>query len=199
LPLIDLAADGPSIDQMKCLGERWIRCGFLGTDRRSSTAAERGKEIIAGSSVGDLHSACTDGQSPELLFGHGDLRDAIEHVLCGNATNRSVRVVPQILFIARDRNRRTLVGLRIANVAHQLLEVVLVLDQLGTERIEQLRVARRVTRSEIVHGIDDPHAGEVCPNPVRYTLGEEGVFIAGHPFGQDDASVFPVGRRGASA
>ena len=95
-------------------------------------------------------------------------------------------------LVAGVAGETPLVGLRVADVANQLSEVVLVLDQLLAQSLKQFRVAGRVADADVVDGLDDPPAEELRPDAVGDVGGKVGVVRRGEPLGHDQAAVLAL-------
>src|SRR5262249_19698060 len=133
--LLNLALDRVAVEHMQGLRERGLRLGFAGTDRVAWGTAEGRQEVVARRAVGNFDRSSTQRQTLELVADAGHLADAVEQLLGRNPADIGVGEVPLVEFVRRIASGRALIGVRRADVANELPEVVLVFDQLLTESL----------------------------------------------------------------
>ena len=76
--------------------------------------------------------------------------------------------VQRVRLITRIAEKTSLVGVRVANIAHELLEVELVLDQPLAKFLKQLRIAGRVADPNIIDWLDNSDPVD-CENNIVST------------------------------
>ena len=111
--------------------------------------------------IGELDGAHPARLPGELLGGVGDEVDCVEEDLGGQAPRVEARVVLAIVEVVVIGDRAQLVGAAVADRAHELLQVVAALHEVGGELVEKGGVARRIGDAEVVLGVDQA-AAEKC-------------------------------------
>ena len=172
--------------------KRRLAADIAGADRLARRTAESREEVIGGRPVGNLHRPCAQRQAAKLVLRFRHLRDAVAEHLGLDPPHAGVGEVPLVAFVAGVGLRRPLIGLREADIAHQPLEVVLVLDQLAAKLLVKLGIDRRIADANVVDRLDDADAEEVGPDAIGHAGGEEGIVGRGQPVGQHLAAVLAV-------
>ena len=95
-----------------------------------------------------------------------------------------MRVIAGVVLVARHAGRAELIGPRVKNEPHQVLQVELVLDQFAQQVPHQRLIRGGVARPQIVDRFDQPHAQIMPPNAIDNRAGEGVVLRIGDPGGQ---------------
>ena len=130
----DLFLDGRAIDHVQRLAERRAHF-FARAHGLAIAAAEGGQEIIRRLAVRDFDRARAGGQAFVFLLGLGHLADAVEHDLGAHAADRGLREIAVVERVGFVRARRGLISARSADVAHDVTEIVVILDDLFRQRL----------------------------------------------------------------
>src|SRR5205807_536035 len=147
-----------AVEQVQRLRQRRLQPYLAGADRLARGPAERRQEVGADAAVRDLHGPGALRQAGELVLRLRHGGDAVQQRLRPDAADAGVAEVTRVTSVAVVRLRRQLIGPRQADVAHQLLEVVLVLGEALAQLLQQLRVGRRIADAHVVHLVDDADA-----------------------------------------
>src|SRR5438874_150401 len=67
------------------------------------------------------------------------------------------------------------------------------LDKILLERLEQVRIARRIAPANVVHRINNAAPEEIAPGAIGHRLGEIGIFLRGQPVHKSRAPVALLG------
>ena len=94
-----------------------------------------------------------------------------------------MRKIGEVLFVGLVGATGELVGTRGADVADQLLEIVVVIDKLGREGLKQFRVAGGIGNAHVVNGVGNPNPEKVSPYDIDHVLGEPRILLGGEPSG----------------
>ncbi len=160
----DLARDGGAVEHVQGLGETGIRA-HLGRDTPYRVARVR-RSSGSRSTSGHRRSArparptasrgtSPSSRSPGKCSRAASRRECDAHVGVGE--------VPFIHLIRRVTYRTPLIGVRIADVAHQLPEIEVVVPQPFAQLVEQGRIARRIADPNVVHRFHDRPAQKSAP------------------------------------
>ncbi len=83
--------------------------------------------------------------------------------------------------IGRDAQ---LIRARLTDQPHDVAHVEVLIEKLGLQIVEQLRIGRWIAGADVVERLDDAGAGEVTPEAVHVARGEETVVGARQPGGK---------------
>jgi hypothetical protein len=103
------------------------------------------------------------GRPAKFLRRSRDRAERVEQRLGGEPPRRVARVVLAVGFVLFGRLGTQAVSARLHDRGHDVLEVEAVVRQLLRERVEELRIARRIGHAHVVHGLYQPDAHEVRP------------------------------------
>ena len=156
--------------------------------------AEQGEEIIpADHAVGDFNCAQSGRQILELRPVSGGDGDGVQHLLGTEPARTGVGEVEGVVLVPAVGNDAQLVGLRPADVPHEMAQIVAALHKFHRQRIEERRVAGRIAGADVVHRIDDAASEEIAPKPVHCGLRKVGIVGRGQPFGEGGAAILTGG------
>ncbi len=123
------------------------------------------------------------------LVGRGRRQQRVEELLGRHRLQRHVAEKRLVLLVRPWSSRSKAVRLAGHDPADQRLDVVAALLKLLRQPVEQLGIARRVVRPEVVDRVDDPSAHEVAPHPVDERLGEVDVLRVGDDLAKLDPAI----------
>ena len=192
----DLLLDRVAVEQVQGLGEVRLHLHLAGAGAAPRGPAEGTEEVGARVAVGDLHGAGPERQALELVLRGRRAGDHVEQHLGANSAQAGLGEVPLIAGVGVVGLRRTLVGVRRADLAHQPLEIVLRCHERPGEGVEQRRVGGRIAHAHIVDRVDDAGPEEMRPHDVDEVAAEVLVVRRRQPFGEHRAAIPPpaVGR-----
>jgi TolB-like protein len=134
--LPDPSVDGVAVDEVECLGKVRLHFHLAGADGGAGGTAEGGEEVVRGVAVGDLDGAGTLGESLVFFRGVGDLRNAVEQHLGADAAYHGFGKVAGVSLVGDVRPGGKLVSAGGADVADELLEIVVVGNEFLREGIQ---------------------------------------------------------------
>ena len=177
------------------MGQRHVAVPLAFTGRLPFWPAEERQEIVSGHhAVRQLDRPHAGGQPFELRAVAGGNRDRIEHLLGAQTTRQGVREIDVVVLVPLVFVDRELIRPREADVAHQVPHVEVALEEILLERLEQFRVARRITAADVVHRINDAAREEIAPRAIGHRLGEIRIVLRYEPIHKCHAPV-PILRR----
>ena len=136
-----------------------------------------------------LGRAVVESQLREYLTDAADIGDRIGENLRHQSARVGTGEPAPVVDIPGQGRARAAVGLRGEDQTHQALEVVAVLDQVGSQRRHERLVAGWIADTEVVDRLDEADGEVVGPHPVDDRAGEVGVVGRGEPGGESLAAV----------
>ena len=87
------------------------------------------------------------------------------------------------------RDARSLIGLGQNDLVHQVPHVELVIHEVLRQRIQQLRIDRRICRPQIIDRVDDATVEKVAPDAIRHAAGEVWILWSCQPLCINKSSI----------
>ena len=127
----------------------------------------------------------------KALGGVGHLRDHVQKLLRSKTLEAIVREMDLVAAIGVVGIAGKLVDLRVENQPVKTLQVVTARYQFLFQESQQLRVARRVVRPDIVRLMNDASPQKPGPDAIHDILRKPGIVPSRQPIGKNHARVLP--------